>query len=196
MKTKIKASWIIIAAIVVLGFMSISSYNGMVKLDQGVKGQWAKVESSYQRRADLIPNLVNTVKGYAEHEKGVFTEITEARASVGKITIDANNLTPESLKEFQKAQAGLSGALGKLLMVQERYPDLKANANFMELQAQLEGTENRINTERNRFNDATKVFNNKILTFPNNILAGLFGFDEKGYFEAAQGSENAPTVEF
>jgi len=191
-----KKNWIIIAVIAVFAIMSFTSYNGMVKADQNVKSQWAKVESSYQRRADLIPNLVNTVKGYAAHERETLEAVVNARAKATGVTIDPKNLDAASMQKFQQAQAGLGSALSKLMVVVEKYPDLKANQNFLQLQAQLEGTENRINTERNRFSEAVQLFNSKILSFPNNIMAGMFGFQEKEYFAAEAGSEKAPEVKF
>jgi LemA protein len=171
-------------------------YNSMVKLDEQVSGQWAQVENVYQRRADLIPNLVNTVKGYADFEKDVLTSVTEARSKATSVNVDASKLSPESIKQFQQAQGQLTSALSKLLVVVEKYPDLKANQNFLELQAQLEGTENRITVERNKFNEVTKEYNTKIRTFPNNITANMFGFEKKGYFEAEAGSEKVPEVKF
>lgn len=174
----------------------ISAYNKMVTLDESVKAQWGNVENQYQRRTDLIPNLVNTVKGYATHEQSTLTQVTEARAKATQITVDPNKLDAQSLQRFQAAQGELSQALGKLLMVQERYPDLKANQNFMELQAQLEGTENRISTERMRFNDDAKLFNQYIRTFPQSLIAGIGGFNQFPYFQAEQGANKAPKVEF
>lgn len=174
----------------------ISAYNKMVTLDESVKAQWGNVENQYQRRSDLIPNLVNTVKGYATHEQSTLTQVTEARAKATQITIDPSKLDAQSLQRFQAAQGELSQALGKLLMVQERYPDLKANQNFMELQAQLEGTENRISTERTRFNDDAKLFNQYIRTFPQSLIAGVGGFNQFPYFQAEQGANKAPKVEF
>lgn len=174
----------------------ISAYNKMVTLDESVKAQWGNVENQYQRRSDLIPNLVNTVKGYATHEQSTLTQVTDARAKATQITIDPNKLDAQSLQRFQAAQGELSQALGKLLMVQERYPDLKANQNFMELQAQLEGTENRISTERMRFNDDAKLFNQYIRTFPQSLIAGIGGFNQFPYFQAEQGANKAPKVEF
>jgi len=171
-------------------------YNSMVKLDEKVSEQWAQVENVYQRRSDLIPNLVNTVKGYANFEKDVLTSVTEARSKATSVNVDASKLSPESIQQFQAAQGQLSSALSKLLVVVEKYPDLKANQNFLELQAQLEGTENRIAVERNKFNTVTQEYNTKIRTFPNNITAGMFGFSKKGYFEADKGAEKAPEVKF
>jgi LemA protein len=187
---------IVVGILVVVFLFGGCGYNSMVKLDEKVSGQWAQVENVYQRRADLIPNLVNTVKGYANFEKDVLTSVTEARAKATSVNVDPSKLTPESIKQFQAAQGQLSSALSKLLVVVEKYPDLKANQNFLELQAQLEGTENRITVERNKFNTVTQEYNTKIRSFPNNITAGLFGFSKKGYFEAEKGSEKAPEVQF
>jgi len=191
-----KRNWIIVAVLVVLGFMSVSRYNGMVGKEEAVGAQWANVETQYQRRADLIPNLVNTVKGYAEHESEVFENVTKARAAATSIKIDPSQLTPENIQKFQAVQRTLNSALSRLLAVSERYPDLKANQNFLELQAQLEGTENRIAVERSRFNREVKEYNTLIRTFPNNMLSGMFGFEKQTTFEAAKGSEQAPTVQF
>ena len=187
-----------IIAIVIIGAIAacVSTYNGLVTMDENVNGQWANVETQYQRRADLIPNLVNTVKGYASHEKGTLEGVVEARSKATQIKVDANDLTPAKLAEYQKAQGAVSSALGKLLAITENYPDLKANQNFLELQAQLEGTENRINVARKNFNDAAQNYNTTIRRFPKNILAGMFGFDKKAYFEAEEGTEKAPKVEF
>lgn len=168
----------------------------MVKLDEQVSSQWAQVENVYQRRADLIPNLVNTVKGYADFEKDVLTSVTEARSKATSVNVDPTKLTPESIQKFQEAQGQLSSALSRLLVVVEKYPDLKANQNFLELQAQLEGTENRITVERQKFNEVTQQYNSKIRTFPNNLTAGLFGFEKKGYFQAEAGADKAPEVKF
>ncbi len=181
--------------VVVVGWV-IVSYNGLVTLDEETNGKWAQVESAYQRRADLIPNLVNTVKGYADFEKETLTGVIEARSKATGITVDANNLTPEAIANFQAAQGELSGALSRLLVTVERYPDLKANQNFLGLQSQLEGTENRIKIERDRFNTSIKNFNSTIRKFPKTIIASSFGFEKKGYFEADQGTENAPEVSF
>jgi len=195
-----KKSIIVVIVLVVLGFMGYSwfkgVYNNMVTKSEVVSTQWAQVENVYQRRADLIPNLVNTVKGYAEHEKSTLTEVIEARAKATSTTIDASNLTPQSIQAFQQAQGGLSQALGKLMVVVERYPDLKANQNFLELQAQLEGTENRIAVERKRFNEVARDYNTYIKLFPKNLLAGMFGFVPKPYFKATAGAEKAPEVKF
>lgn len=195
-----KKSWIIIIAVVILGFIIYgwfkNSYNSMVTLEEGVSAQWAQVENVYQRRADLIPNLVNTVKGYADHEKETLEGVINARAKATSVNVDANNLTPETFAAFQQAQDGLSSALSRLMVVVERYPDLKANQNFLELQAQLEGTENRITVERKKFNDVTRDYNTYIKQFPKNMLANMFGFDDKPYFKAIEGAEKAPEVQF
>lgn len=174
----------------------VSTYNGLVTAQEGVSAQWSNVENQYQRRSDLIPNLVNTVKGYAGHEESTLTQVVEARANATKMTVDINNLNEESLQKYQAAQGQLSQALGRLLAVTENYPDLKANQNFLELQAQLEGTENRIATERNRFNESAKAYNTMIRHFPANIVAGIGGFDSKPYFEAEESAKTAPKVEF
>ena len=168
----------------------------MVEKDEAVTAQWANVETQYQRRADLIPNLVQTVKGYASHEKDVFESVTKARAEATSVKIDPSNLTPQAIENFQKMQSGVTSALSRLLAVSERYPDLKANQNFLELQAQLEGTENRISVERRRFNEMVKDYNTYIRQFPRVIYAGWFGFEKKSPFAADTGSENAPKVEF
>lgn len=192
-----KKTWIIIAVIaVVIGLLSITSYNSLVNKEEAVDSAWSNVENQYQRRADLIPNLVNTVKGYAAHEKETLQEVIEARAKATQMTVKTDDLTPEKLQQYQQAQGEISSALGRLMVVAERYPDLKANQNFIELQAQLEGTENRITVARNEFNDMAREYNTSIRRFPTNILSGLFGFDKKSYFEAAQGSEKAPEVKF
>ncbi|MFT7157899.1 MAG: LemA protein [Parvicella sp.] len=189
--------WGVIGLISLIATFSIfNTYNTMVELEENSITQWANVESSYQRRADLIPNLVNTVKGYASHEKETLTEVMEARAKATSVNIDASKLTAESIQKFQAAQSGISGALGKLMMVSERYPDLKANQNFLELQAQLEGTENRINVERNKFNEAVGSYNKIIKKMPGKFYNMFYGFEEMVRFEANEGSENAPTVEF
>jgi LemA protein len=189
--------WAVIGGLLIgIVWYLMSAFNGMVKLDENVNAEWAKVQSQYQRRSDLIPNLVSTVKGYADHEKSTLTEVIEARAKATSVNIDAGNLTPEKIAAFQSAQNGLSGALSKLLVSVERYPDLKANQNFLELQAQLEGTENRIAVSRDRFNESVKTYNTTIRSFPKNFLASSFGFEKRGMFEADQGAENAPKVEF
>jgi len=182
---------------VVIIFGSLrSSYNKMVAMDEGVSAQWSQVENVYQRRSDLIPNLVNTVKGYAAHERETLEGVIEARAKATQVTIDPSKLDAASIKNFQEAQGGLSTALGKLMVVMEQYPNLKANENFRDLQAQLEGTENRISVERGRFNDSARAFNTYIRKFPQNIFSGMFGFEKKAYFEAEAGAEKAPEVKF
>ena len=186
----------IIAAVVIIGAWAASAYNGMVKEQEKATTALANVQSTYQRRADLIPNLVEVVKGYAEHEKGTFEAVVNARAKATQITLDPTNLTPEKLQEYQKAQGELGAALGRLIAVQENYPDLKANENFKDLQAQLEGTENRINEARNKFNAVVQQYNVVIRSFPKNILAGIFGFDKMSKFEAEAGAESAPKVKF
>lgn len=189
---------IIVVAVIVLGaFIWVKNgYNKMVVSDENVQAAWSQVENVYQRRADLIPNLVATVKGYAAHEAQTLENVVAARAKATQVTVDPADLTPEALAKFNAAQGELSAALGKLLMITESYPDLKANQNFLELQAQLEGTENRIATERMKFNETAKGYNTLIRTFPNNILASVFNFEKKGYFEAQAGAETAPKVEF
>ena len=197
MNIKKNLGWIIpVAIVVVIVLWAIGGYNGMVKMDEQVQNSWANVETQYQRRADLIPNLVSTVKGYAKHEQQTLEEVVKARSEATQLKVDAENLTPEKLAAFQKAQSGVSSALGRLLAVAENYPDLKANQNFLELQSQLEGTENRITVARKDFNDTAKSYNQAIRQFPKNILAGLFGFEKKSYFESEAGSEKAPKVEF
>jgi len=187
---------VVLAALLLLGGCGCSGYNNMVGLDQDVKGKWGNVQSEYQRRSDLIPNLVNTVKGAANFEQETLTKVIEARAKATQTTIDPANLTPENLAKFQQAQGELSGALSRLLVSVERYPELKANANFTALQSQLEGTENRIKVARNDFNTSVQGYNTAVKSFPNNIFANIFGFAEKGYFAADPGSDKAPTVEF
>jgi len=186
----------VIAILLILGFVGCGKYNGLVGKDETVKESWAKVESQYQRRADLIPNLVSTVKGAADFEKSTLTAVIEARAKATQTTVNADQLTPENIAKFQGAQDQLGGALSRLLVSVERYPELKANQNFLELQAQLEGTENRITVARNDFNTVVKDYNQEVRTFPTNLFAGVFGFAQKGYFTAAAGSEKAPTVKF
>lgn len=189
---------LIIAAVVLIGgFRWVKNgYNNMVVADENVQAAWAQVENVYQRRADLIPNLVATVKGYAEHESKTLENVIAARSKATQVTVDPADLTEEALARFNEAQGELSAALGRLLMITENYPDLKANQNFLELQAQLEGTENRIATERMKFNETAKSYNTLVRTFPNNILASMFDFEKKGYFEAQAGAETAPKVEF
>ena len=195
-----KKTWIILAVIAVVIIVIYSSvkgtYNNMVRMDEGVSAGWAQVENVYQRRADLIPNLVNTVKGYASHEKETLEGVIEARSKATAVNLNADNLSPEKLQQFQQAQDGLSSALSRLMVVVERYPDLKANQNFLDLQAQLEGTENRIAVERRKFNESAQSFNTYVRSFPKNIYANLFGFEKKAYFAAEQGAEKAPVVNF
>ncbi len=183
----------------ILGMFAIGQYNGLVALDQEVQGQWAQVQNAYQRRADLIPNLVETVKGAASFEKDTFTAVAEARSRVGQISGDALKNTindPQAFQKFQEAQGGLSSALSRLMVVVEKYPELKANQNFLNLQSQLESTENRITVERMRFNEKAQAFNTKSKTFPTLVFARAFGFAEKQYFKAAEGAEKAPPVKF
>lgn len=187
---------ILIGLVVVLVFSMCGAYNGAVGKEENVKKAWSQVENQYQRRADLIPNLVNTVKGYANFEQQTLNAVVSARASATQMKIDPNDLTPENIQRFEQAQQGLSGALGRLLMVTENYPDLKANQNFLDLQKQLEGTENRISVERKNFNEAVNSYNSSIRRFPTNLLVGMFGFSPKGYFQAAAGSDRAPEVKF
>lgn len=189
---------IIAVAAVVLGCILWlkGAYNSMVTAEEGVSAAWSQVENVYQRRADLIPNLVATVKGYAAHESSTLEGVVEARSKATQVTVSAEDLSPEALAKFNAAQGDLTNALGRLLMLTENYPDLKASQNFSELQAQLEGTENRIATERMKFNETAKAYNTLIRKFPDNIVASMFGFEKKGYFEAAAGAEQAPVVEF
>ena len=186
----------LLAVIAVIAFWLIGVYNGMVGLDEGVNTAWANVETQYQRRADLIPNLVNTVKGYAQHEQSTFEAVVNARSKATSITVDPTNLTPEKLQEFQQAQGEITSALGRLIAISENYPDLKANEQFKELQAQLEGTENRINVARTTFNKEAQKYNTTIRTFPRNLFAGMLGFTQRAYFEADAGASQAPTVQF
>ncbi|MFA7717135.1 MAG: LemA family protein [Candidatus Absconditabacterales bacterium] len=196
MKTK-HILWISIIAFSILSFMGgCSKYNSLVTKEETVSAAWSQVENVYQRRADLIPNLVKTVKGYAAHEKTTFTEVTEARANATKITIDLNTATAAQLQEYSAAQTQLTSSLSKLLAVVEAYPELKADKNFLALQSQLEGTENRIAVERKRFNEAAKAYNIYIRRFPNNIIAGLLGFEKKVYFEADKDAKKVPEVDF
>ncbi len=189
---------VIVIIVVVLGIFAWTkgSYNSMVREDESVQRAWSQVENVYQRRADLIPNLVATVKGYAAHESQTLENVVNARAKATQMTVDADNLTPQTLAAFQEAQGELGAALGRLLMIQENYPDLKANQNFLELQSQLEGTENRITVERQKYNEAARAYNTLIRQFPKNLLAGMFGFEKKPYFQAEEGAQNAPKVEF
>jgi len=194
MKRRSLINLMLLAAIIPL--LSSCGYNRIIGLEESVSAQWAQVENAYQRRADLIPNLVNTVKGYADFEKETLTAVIEARAKATSININPENLDAGAIQQFQAAQDGLSSALSRLMVVVERYPDLKANQGFLDLQAQLEGTENRIAVERRKFNEATRTYNTTIRKFPTLITARIFGFDQKGYFKAAEGSEQAPTVTF
>lgn len=194
-----KSTLTIIGIVAIIGIAilwGIGKYNSFVTLEEGVSSQWGNVENVYQRRADLIPNLVNTVKGYAAHEQSTFTSVIEARSKASSINVTADNLSEANIAAFQKAQDGLTDALSRLMVVVERYPDLKANQNFLDLQAQLEGTENRIATERRKYNETAKSFNTAIRRFPANIIAGIGGFSQKGYFTAKEGADVAPTVEF
>ena len=191
-----KGTLALIGIVAIVVIWAISGYNGLVTLDENVSNAWSNVETQYQRRADLIPNLVSTVKGYATHEKETLEGVVEARSKATSIKLDADNLTPEKLAAFQKAQGDVTTALGKLLAITENYPDLKANENFKELQAQLEGTENRITVARMEFNKQAKELNTQIRRFPKNLLASIFGIDKRAYFEAAEGAAQAPKVEF
>ena len=197
---KVNKSWIIIGALLVTAFIIYrfftGSFNNMVSYDETVITAWSNVENVYQRRADLIPNLVNTVKGYAAHEQETLTGVIEARAKATSVSIDPTNLNAATMQQFQQAQAGLGSALSKLMVVVERYPDLKANQNFLELQSQLEGTENRIAVERRKFNESVKVYNTYIRSFPKNMVAGMYGFERKVQFQADAGAETVPEVKF
>ncbi len=188
---------IIVIAVLILGFSAWGTYNGLVSEQQNVETTWAQVENVYQRRADLIPNLVATVKGYASYEKETLEAVTASRSQVGSLKMTPEMLNdPAALKKFEQVQSGLTSALSRLMVVVEKYPDLKANENFMGLQSQLEGSENRITQERKRFNEAAQTYNTKVMQFPGNIFARIFGFQKKAYFQAAAGSEKAPTVDF
>ena len=193
---KNKGLIITIVVIVLVALWGILSYNGLVEMDEKVSNQWANVETQYQRRSDLIPNLVNTVKGYAKHEGQTLEAVMAARSQATQVKIDPSNCTPQQLAAYQKAQGDVTTALGKLLAITENYPDLKANQNFLELQSQLEGTENRINVARKDFNDSAKEYNTSLRRFPRNIIASMFGFEKRNYFEAEAGAEMAPKVEF
>lgn len=188
--------WIVIGVVAIVVIFFYATYNGFVNKDEGVKTAWSNVETQYQRRADLIPNLVNTVKGYAEHETTTLNEVTEARTRATSINLSSEDLTPEKMAEFQKAQSQVGSALGRLTAVSESYPDLKANQNFLELQAQLEGTENRIAVSRKDFNEVAKKYNVAVRRFPANLVARMFDFEQKPYFDAVEGAETAPTVTF
>lgn len=186
-----------LGVIALLVFMGIGKYNTLVEQEQNVEQSWAQVENQYQRRADLVPNLVNTVKGAADFEQETLTDVVEARSRATSIEISADDLdNAQQMQQFQQAQEQLSGALSRLLVTVEDYPEIKANENFRDLQVQLEGTENRISTERQRFNESVQVYNTTVRSFPNNIFAGLFGFDQKAYFEADEGAEEVPEVDF
>ena len=187
---------LILAVLAILVFWGIGGYNGLVSSQESLNKSWANVENQYQRRADLIPNLVETVKGYAKHESSTFEAVVNARSKATQMTIDPTNLTPEKLQEFQAAQGELSNALGRLRLLREAYPDLKANVNFQDLQKQLEGTENRITVAREAFNQEVQTYNTTVRQFPKNIIAGLFGFDRKPTFEAEKGADQAPEVKF
>lgn len=189
---------LLIAIVGLFTALSFSScgYNTMVSKDENVKGKWAQVENAYQRRADLIPNLVSTVKGAAQHEEGTLTAVVEARAKATSVTVDPSNLSEEEVANYQQTQDAFSQSIGRLLVSVEAYPDLKANSNFQELQVQLEGTENRISVERRAYNQAVQDYNTTVRSFPNNIMAGIFGFKPKGTFQSAEGADQAPTVEF
>ena len=191
-----KSLWIVLAVVAVLAVWGYSVYNGLVEKEEAVHGAWSNVETQYQRRSDLIPNLVNTVKGYAAHEQQTLAAVVDARSKATSMNVDADDLTPEKLAQFQQAQAQVRSALGRLIAVSESYPDLKANQNFLELQAQLEGTENRISVARKEFNEVAKTYNVAVRRFPANLVAKLFGFGQKPYFEAAEGTETAPRVQF
>lgn len=196
MKKKFIPIIIVAAVIVILVAWAISAYNGLVIKDENCSKQWSKVESQYQRRMDLIPNLVNTVKGYASHEEATLLKVIEARNQASQVKIDAENMTQEQLNNFQQSQENISSAIRGLNIVVEQYPDLKANQNFLELQSQLEGTENRIAVERQRYSDVVNEYNTSVRRFPNSVFASMFGFDKRPYFEAQSGAENAPKVEF
>lgn len=188
---------LVIVGVLLLGlFWGVKVRNNMVQMDEQVASAWSQVENVYQRRADLIPNLVNTVKGYAAHEASTLEGVMNARAKATQVTVDPDNLTPEKMAEFQEAQGELGSAIGRLLMITEAYPDLKANQNFLELQAQLEGTENRITVERQKFNETARSYNTYIRSFPKNLIASMAGFEKKAYFEAAAGADKAPVVQF
>ena len=195
-----KKYWIVlldVAFLIIIGYSSVKrAYNNMVSMEEAVTSQWAQVENVYQRRADLIPNLVNTVKGYADFEQETLTQVIEARAKATSININPGEINPQLFSQFQEAQAGLTSALSRLLVTIERYPDLKANQNFLDLQVQLEGTENRISNERRKYNETAREYNTYIKQFPRNIYSNIFNFENKSYFEAEPESREAPTVEF
>lgn len=187
---------VILGIVLLVGFKACNLQGSLVQQDENVKNKWAQVQNQYQRRADLIPNLVNTVKGAANFEQKTLTDVISARAKATSIQVDPSKLTPENIQQYQAAQGQLSQALGRLMVVSERYPELKANQNFLDLQKQLEGTENRITTARMDFNDAVQSYNVQVRTFPNNMLAGMFGFQQKGMFQADAAAQKAPTVQF
>ncbi|MDO5461842.1 MAG: LemA family protein [Bacteroidales bacterium] len=191
-----KSTIIVLVIIAVVAIWGITGYNGLVNAEETVSNAWSNVESQYQRRADLIPNLVNTVKGYAEHEAQTLQAVTDARVRATQMNVNVEDLTPEKLLEYQKVQGELGAAIGRLLAITEAYPELKANENFLELQAQLEGTENRIAVARQNFNETVKEYNTSIRKFPRNLLAGMFGFEKRPYFEAQEGAADAPQVNF
>ena len=195
-----KKTWIIIIILIIIGFviyrLFAGTYNNLVVQEEQVQQQWAQVETQYQRRADLIPNLVNTVKGYADFEQETLTEVIEARSRATSVNVNQEDLSPEAIQQFQQAQEGLSSALSRLMVVVERYPDLKANQQFQQLQVQLEGTENRIAVARRNFNQSVQGYNTFLRQFPRNMIAGMYGFERKGYFEAAEGAEQVPEVQF
>ena len=193
---KNKTLWIVLGIVAVVLIWGISAYNGLVSKEERVSSAWANVETVYQRRADLIPNLVNTVKGYATHESQTLMEVTEARAKSTAISVDPSTATPEQMEAWMKAQSEVGSALGRLIAISENYPDLKANQNFLELQKQLEGTENRISTERRKYNEEVRSYNVKLRRFPTNIIASMFGFEKRVMFESQEGAEVAPVVEF
>ena len=196
MKSSNKVLWIILAVVVVLVGFGGCQYNNLMTKDEAVNQVWGNLQNQYQRRADLIPNLVNTVKGYAKHESSTLENVVSARAKASQITIDPSKATPEQVAAYQNAQGELSQALGKLMMLQEQYPDLKANEQFSMLQAQIEGTENRINEARKQYNESVRDYNVSVRRFPINILAGMFGFEKRSMFEASAGAQNAPSVNF
>lgn len=195
-KKKLSVTAIVLIVLAVIIVWGIGAYNSLVKKDEGVKTAWSQVENVYQRRADLIPNLVATVKGYAAHESETLEGVIEARAKATQVTVNAEDLSEEKIAEFQKVQGELGAALGRLMAIGEAYPDLKASENFRDLQAQLEGTENRIAVERKAYNQVAQEYNTSIRVFPRNIIASMFGFKAKGYFEAQEGAQAAPKVEF
>ena len=193
---KNKSLWIVLGIVAVVLVWGVSTYNGLVSKDEQVASAWANVETVYQRRADLIPNLVNTVKGYAAHESETLAQVTEARAKSTSMTIDPSTATPVQMEAWMRAQGEVGSALGRLIAISENYPELKADKNFLELQKQLEGTENRISTERRKYNETVRLYNTKIRRFPTNLIAGMFGFEKRVMFEAQEGAEVAPVVEF